>query len=230
MTTNLSLMSTWKAHNVSKTRITADKFCEKYNLKDLDFLKIDTDHNEYNILGSAQHIIESSPVLGLNIEVSFYGDHNMKNSFAHIDIRMKEYGFVLVDLHLKHYSTSTLPRPFLWECVAETIEGRLYQGDALYLRDPLGMDVVGAPRCPKLSIDKLLKLICLYEIYDKPDMSAELLMAYRNELSTVIDVDENLNLLTREVLGRDITYTDYIDCLRAEDLFPNGKYGINSVK
>ena len=58
---------------------------------------------------------------------------------------MRQWGFDLFDLSLRRYSTGALPAPFEYDGPAQTIFGRPYQGDAIYLRDPM---TTGGPHCP----------------------------------------------------------------------------------
>jgi hypothetical protein len=82
-----------------------------------------------------------------------------------------------------------------------------------------------SPKCPELSPDKLLKLACLFEIFDMPDHAAEILITYRTELENLIDVDENLNILTKEATGKDITYKEYMSSVTEDSLLPGQHYG-----
>ena len=82
-----------------------------------------------------------------------------------------------------------------------------------------------SPKCPELSSDKLLKLACLFEIFDMPDHAAEILITYRNELENLIDIDENLNILTKEATGKDITYKEYMASVTEDSLLPGQHYG-----
>lgn len=231
MTKSLSIVNDWKAYNLSKNRTTIDKLVKKYKLLDLDFIKLDTDDHEFDILVSASDIIKTAPVLGIQIEISFHGCYTYKDSFWSIDRKMREFGFELVDLaELRRYSSEKLPMPFYFPAIGQTVDGRLYQGDALYLRDP-DSTIHGSPACPFLIPDKLLKLACLYEIFNMPDMAAEILILNRSVLENKIDVDENLDLLTKSITQKNISYQSYMEILTApEMLYPEGPFGKNRLK
>ena len=66
----------------------------------------------------------------------------------------------------------------------------------------------------------------MFEIFNMPDHAAEILITFRDELENLIDVNENLDILTKELTGKDITYSDYISSLTEESLLPNQIFGI----
>jgi MoaA/NifB/PqqE/SkfB family radical SAM enzyme len=224
-TNNLSLTNDWGLSELTTNLISLDNLAKKYNLEDLDFIKIDTDGADRDVLESAKDTIHNAPVLGIWIEINFIGDKDSPNSFHSIDRTLRSWGFELFDISSRKYSSATLPTPFEYDCFAQNIYGKVQQGDALYLRDPMSKNTTCAPVCPELSVDKLLKLACLFEIFNLPDHAAELLIGYREQFDSIINVDENLNILTQEVTGRDITYVEYINTVTPEALLPDGGYG-----
>lgn len=224
---NLSLTNYWRKSDLSKNIITLDELALKYEIADVDFLKIDTDGSEYQVLMSAKDTIFQSPVLGILIEVNFIGSTDSQNSFHTIDKLLRSWGFELYDLTTRNYSSKVLPSSFVDHCIAQSIYGKIMQGDALYLRDPASKYQNNAPICPTLSVDKLLKLACLYEIFSLPDCAAEILIEYRNQFETFINVDYYLDLLTQEVTNRKISYSEYIKSVSADQLLPDGIYGRN---
>jgi pyruvate-formate lyase-activating enzyme len=232
ITNNLSLTNDWGLSELTTNHISLDNLAKKYNLEDLDFIKIDTDGADRDVLESAKDSINNSPVLGIWIEVNFIGDKDSPNSFHEIDRTLRSWGFELFDIISRKYSVASLPTPFEYDCFAQNVYGKVQQGDALYLRDPMSKKIddekdMCAPICPTLSIDKLLKLACLFEIFNLLDHAAELLIGYREQFDSIINVDENLNLLTEQVTGRKITYENYIKSITPESLLPDGIYGRN---
>lgn len=224
---NLSLTNYWDQRNLSNNIVTLDELALKYNVADVDFIKIDTDGSEYQVLMSAKDTIFQSPVLGILIEVNFIGSTDSQNSFHTIDKLLRSWGFELYDLTTRNYSSKVLPSGFIDDCIAQSIYGKIMQGDALYLRDPASKYQNNAPICPTLSVDKLLKLACVYEIFSLPDCAAEILIEYRNQFETFINVDYYLDLLTQEVTNRKISYSEYIKSVSADQLLPDGIYGRN---
>ena len=76
------------------------------------------------------------------------------------------------------------------------MNGRPYQGDALYVRD-LGFDHE-AERAACLSPDKILKLAAIFALSGHGDQAAEVLIQFRSRIADLLDVDRALDLLTHE--------------------------------
>ena len=140
-------------------------------------------------------------------EVDFYGINcNTDHTFSNTDKLMRERGFDLFNLDFKRYFSSKLPSKFKVDCLAQIIYGRIYQDDALYLIDPCS-DLFKE----ELSIQKILKLCCLYQIFGVPCHSAELILKYKKELNKIIDINILLNILTNEIDSRFDNYNEYIN-------------------
>lgn len=193
--------------------------------RNLDFIKIDIDGNDFEVLESAIDTINRSPVLGVAIEINFYGrDEDNSNTFHNVDRTLRKLGFDLFDLSSRKYSSAKLPGKFVYNIFAQTSHGRIFQGDAIYLRDPVAITRANNPIvCPELSLYKIIKLICLFELFGLPDHAAELLIYYSSVLTNIINIDECLDILTKEVTGQDITYNDFIEATIKDPtiLFPN---------
>jgi hypothetical protein len=211
--------------------IVLPKFLDEQGISDVDFIKIDVDGTDFEILQSLESRLDHPPVLGAVLEVNFFGGPGPHvNSFHNVDRFMRAQGFDLFDLTVRSYALAALPRPFLYPhpLASQTTAGRPFQGDALYLRD------VGYPFAEGLpgrdlsgwSDDKLLKLATLFAMTGLLDHAAELLLQFRERLSERLDIDATLDLMTREIqdgdadlwAGRRFTrYSDYIAAYEADD-------------
>jgi hypothetical protein len=96
------------------------------------------------------------------------------------------------------------------------------QGDALYLRDPLGWRQNPAARV-ELSAHQILKLCCLYELFGTPDHIAELLSQQPELISEITDPQDLLHLLAHQFDPRFENYDDYIRSFREDptSLYPS---------
>jgi hypothetical protein len=209
----LEQLNNWQDWKLSDQTITFDQLLLQENLTDVDFIKIDVDGNDMDILNSAKNVIKNSPVLGIIMEVNFYGGvEDLSNTFHNVDKTMRSLGFDLFELSHRTYTVSALPGPFKHNAFAQSSMGRIYQGDAIYLRDPLAKmyEINRPPQCPELSVPKLIKLVCLFELMGLPDHSAELLLKYQEVLSPHVDVEKCLNILTRELTCTNQTYKEYM--------------------
>jgi hypothetical protein len=210
----LEILNDW--HNsdlvdVNK-KIGITDLANKFSMTDLDFIKIDIDSYDLDALISSEEIQRSSPVLGYALEVNFYGSNNdTDHTFHNTDKIMRSAGFDLFDLSVRRYSSRQLPAMYAIDGPAQTIIGRPFQGDAIYLRDPMSKGTDGAPKCPDLTEYKLIKLACLFELFGLPDHAAELVEGYSSVLKKILDINEILDILTEEVAGKKITYNDYMN-------------------
>lgn len=183
-------------------RVSLDTFFKEHPSTRVDFIKIDTDGHDYEVLCGARQLLEEHQVLGLLVETQFHGvSHPHSNLFANIDRLLREHGFSLFDLEAYRYTRGVLPGQFLYRLPAQTREGQILAGDALYLRDVAAPGYEKRWRC-LLSESKLLKLICLFEMFGLPDCAAELLELKKVELSGKVDVTRLLDVLAAKLHPR----------------------------
>ena len=197
----------------SSRRITLDTDLSSVLPVSPDFLKIDTDGNDYAVLLGAGKTIQDG-LLGISVECQFHGAvHAFANSFSNIDHYLRERGFSIFDLTLYRYSRSALPAPFLTRVPAQTLSGQLNWGKALYFRDlaePSHERMFGvAP-----TRERLLKLCCLFALYELDDCAAEVLVT-SEALSALPERTWLLDALTPRVFG-DETYDAYISRFNAD--------------
>jgi hypothetical protein len=147
---------------------------------------------------SAEATVRSAPVLGLALEVNFIGSSdNTDHTFHNTDRLMRAWGFDLFDLTVRRYSAASLPQAFRMDKASATELGRPVQGDAVYLRDPCAW--VYAPQTSiELDDSKILKLACLFELFNLPDHAAELLTARTATLGGRVDTSKLLDILAQE--------------------------------
>ena len=188
----------------------------------LDFLKIDTDGNDFGILNSFDGDFERLGILGARLEVNFCGTPDDTNrTFHNTDRFMKEQGFELFDLSIRRYSTAALPASYALPVPAQTRSGRILQGDAFYARDWVApyWEAASAAASP----DKLLKLATIFSIHDLPDCAAEIVVRFRDRLAALLDVDDALDLLaadSQRPAKRPLKYREYLAAFeRDEPLF-----------
>lgn len=194
----------------SERRISVDEFVAQREIDTVDAIKIDVDGEDLFALFSCGDVLESHGVLAVVIEVSFFGsDDETDNTFHNTDRYMRAKGFRLVDLSVRRYSCSALPSPFEINMPAQTTWGAPLQGDAVYVRDPVGD--LGDEASDSLSVEKLLKLVAILELVGVPDCAAEVLTKFRNRFEGLVDIETVLDLLTPEMDGERMTYRDYLE-------------------
>jgi len=200
----------WPEQPLSPRQLTVDELVATQSVSDLDFLKIDVDGPDYEILAGFMPHLSRLQTLGLKLEINFHGDaEEDTHTFHNTDRLMRRNGFDLYWLSTRNYSMSALPADFAYGELGPTSFGRIFQGDAIYFRDPLGESPAD------LSVVKLLKLACLFELYDLPDCAAEILLRFREKIARS-DTDQLLNLLVPRFDGARLPYTEYLARFNAD--------------
>jgi hypothetical protein len=184
-------------------------------LPTVDFLKIDVDGPDVDVLESAREVLAESRVLGVGMEVNWFGSANpTEHTFHNTDRFLRDNGFALFGLTSRSYSRTDLPAPFEHEIYAQTRFGQPYQGDAIYVRDLAAPHF--AASAADFPPDKLIKLACIYELIGLPDCAAEVLNLFAPRLSPFGDLEPLLDALTPPLLGERLTYREYIARFNSE--------------
>lgn len=196
---------------------TLDELVAEQKMPDVDFIKIDVDGPDFEVLLSAENTLRNTPALGCVMEVNYSGTADpTDNTFHNIDRCMRSWGFDLFELSARRCTVAALPAPFRYDDAPhETEMGRVLQGDALYLRDPCGWDKVPAA-VVELSPLKLLKLCCLYELFGAPDHAAELLQSRADEIEPVAETLPLLHLLANQVAPHLENYHEHVESFRSD--------------
>lgn len=185
--------------------VVVPEYLKSTGVASLDFLKIDVDGNDFDILNSFDRALSDLQIMSVGIEVRLWGSHEETDgTFHNVDRFMKAQGFELFNLTTRRYSTSALPSRFAARVPGPTELGRVHHGDAMYARDlASGWYDDFAKALPP---DKILNLAVILAIFDLPDCAAELLVRFREEVAGLGDVDRMLDLLTaqseRSISGR----------------------------
>ena len=189
-------------HQVSLAKsdeaIIIPQFLQGRKVDDVDFVKIDVDGPDFLILRSLSDTLHNANVLGVGIEVNFFGSDSPEiHTFHNVDRLMKKNGFELFSLSTRPYSVAALPAPYL-QLPAKFAWGRPFQGDAIYLRD------AAAPEHEQwalaVSPHKLAKLAALFSVIGLPDCAAEILLCFRVRIAEQLDVERGLELLIAQCI------------------------------
>jgi hypothetical protein len=193
------------------------RFLSDHGVTDIDFIKIDIDGADFLILRSLKSVLDDANVVGIGIEVNFFGSEDPNaNTFHNVDRFMKSCGFELFSLSTRHYSMAALPAPYLGRVPAQGAWGRPLQGDAIYFRDAAADDDISW--ASSASPRKLAKLAALFSLVGLPDCAAEILQRFRPVIGTVIDVSVGLDCLVAQcpsTVGSS-KYDDYIADFEAD--------------
>ena len=176
----------------------------------VDFLKIDVDGKDFEILHSFGQAVDELQIMGVGIEVRLWGsDEETDGTFHNVDRFMKAHGFELFNLSLRRYSTAALPSRFVGRAPGANERGRVHHGDAMYARD-LGSGMYAA-FADRLTSEKLLNLTAIFAIFDLPDCAAEVLTKYRENIARLGDVDTMLDGLAAQEDSGAASYREHMD-------------------
>ncbi len=143
---------------------TLDHVCQTEDIQAIDFLQIDVQGADLDVLQGAAQLLSRS-VLGIQIEVEFTHLYCGQPLFADVDSHLRQHDFTLFDLGVAHRPRSRSPI-----CSSGRM-GQLLWGDGFYLRDLIRHDYNSPLKTP----DQILKLACIADILEFSDYTAELL-------------------------------------------------------
>ncbi|MBS0537229.1 MAG: FkbM family methyltransferase [Proteobacteria bacterium] len=197
--------------------ISLDEAILEFHVPAVDFIKLDIEGAELDVLESGSKLFERRSPLGLLSEVRLHEEINGSPSFARFDAFLQERGLRVYDLQFYYQSRIAMPYPGLEhyrrpngdKFFAYTSRGQLQDGDALYFRDLLLP--VGKPAVDDLSPTRILKMCAFLEIFSMNDCAAELMLAAKDRLAATIDVDRLLDLLASGVIGEPTTFKAYTE-------------------
>ncbi len=142
---------------------TLDIFCEAEGIGEIDFLQIDVQGGDLDVLkGGAQMI--GKGVLSTIIEVEFVPLYKDQPLFGEIDCYLRNSGFDLFDLEPYRVQRTSSP------IFSQAHPGQLLWSNAFYFRDLLRSD-----HGKLMTPERLLKLACIADVLNFPDYTLELL-------------------------------------------------------
>ena len=199
---------------LAQTKVNLKDYVKENGIKHVDFIKIDTDGNDLEVLISCEEIIRHCGVLGLCIEAPFtYSYLPTENTFHNIDRLMRKYGFTLYDMDVIRYSRRDLPAFFCDSDIpSKTISGQVTWADLVYFRDG-GSEYYLEVWDKKLSLIGILKLASFFELFKLPDCAAELINIHKDRIAKIINPEILLDTLVPEMelegLNNRLSYEDY---------------------
>ena len=128
---------------------------------DADFLKLDTQGGDLNILKGAAELLESR-IFGIDVEVEFASLYEDQPLFSDVDVFLRNHGFQIFDMRRYYWKRKT-------GVIAPNIKGQMIFGDALYFRtyDSFVKGISG--KSGTVLKTKILKAIAICQLYNKSD-------------------------------------------------------------
>lgn len=187
-----------------------DTFVVEQDISNIDFIKLDTEGAELEILKGAQNTLAKS-VLGLSLEVWFQPWHVGQALFSEIDSFLRGLGYRLFDIATYRINRETLPDIVTSPEPGPSRWGQVVSGDALYLRDGAAEMRDGTLLANEWNDITVLKLASFMEIFGLPDCAAELIkMAGERHILEKKKVSRFLDLLIPEGKYSDLSYSSYM--------------------
>lgn len=157
--------------------VSLDHLLENKKINQPNFLKIDVEGAEYDVLEGASKMISNESCLGIKIECRFDKWYlNPKDEpnkiFSEIDIYLRKFGFKLYDLKAFKHSRKTLNNAFILSNNGKKIPGgptkygQINVCDAIYFKDPFLKEKVFKSNLTNLNLIKLAILMDIYKQYD----------------------------------------------------------------
>ncbi|MEM9541011.1 MAG: FkbM family methyltransferase [Cyanobacteria bacterium P01_E01_bin.42] len=146
---------------------TLDRFCQMQGIKSIDFLHLDVQGGELNVLDGARKMFQTG-ILGVMTEVNFLPLYRQQPLFGDIDRFLNQQGFSLFNFNLPeggkvNWQNST--------CLEELRTQRLVWSDAYYFQD-----LLAPTRQSSAPPQQLMKLACLADMLGFMDYALEVLL------------------------------------------------------
>lgn len=169
---------------------TLDEVSRTGGIKDIDFIKLDTQGSELQILQGAESVLAKFCVFGIEIELEFSPLYRGQPLFGDVDRFLREKGFALFDIAVP------LGRKIrkAVEKQDKYLKGQVLWAHAVYFRD-LASAENGC--LEKISPEKAAKNIAIAELHGFNDFAVELLDSYLDKGAISPQVYENV----REMLN-----------------------------
>ncbi len=197
--------------------ISFDEFIKANSIEAIDFIKIDTDGEDFEILSGMKNFLQTDELIGITTEMFFNEIAEGSNNFYfnHGNF-LKERGYDIYDLDIYKYSRKHLPSKFLYSIPAQTTKGQIMWGQGLFFKSIENL------KNNNLKVSKLLKQACLFEIHNLEDCAAELLITYKEIIEKELDSRILLNLLVPEEYTSKYNFEEYIDFYKknTKEFFP----------
>lgn len=206
---NLSVIKT-----IEMDTIDFDSFASKNSIGTIDFIKLDTEGCELDILRGATKVLKN--VIGLSIEVEFMQLHEGQPVFSDVESFLRPQGFMLYDLAIYRHGRKALPESTPSLTLGPALRGQVTWGQTLFLKD--GADEISSGQAKDKWDDiKVLKLASLMELFSLPDCAIELIQnAHRNGLLQDKNTAHLIDLLVPHNGGRKVvSYHEYMENVEA---------------
>jgi len=187
-----------------------DSLVSEGTIGPIDFMKMDAETYEIEILRGAQHFFATSGIFGVESETHFLRtQRNPRSHFVELYEQLAPYCFSVYDSGAHRVPRSPLVHGFPQEAEGGTYTfrpaGRACVFDFLFLHESFD----DAAQQKEISVDRLIKMIATAETYNLQDVGLDILFANQERLAQRLDVEQAADWLVREHEHSTLTYHQY---------------------
>lgn len=192
-----------------------DSFAAEHGLERIDFIKLDVEGAELDVLEGAEDLLSNS-VLGLRLEVLFIESRKGQPLFSDIEIFLREKGFALFELCPFRRARRSLPDKLTPQFCSDY--GQTTWAEALFLRDAVAELNGESERARKWDLVSITKLASIMDVFGLNDCSVELLQtASHKGILSKEQADGLIDLLVPQLESVN-SYTGYFEFLILKQL------------
>ncbi len=176
----------------------------------IDFMKLDAETYEIEIVKGAGEMLLRSGILGIESEAHFFRTpRNPRSHFVELYEQLAPHNMSVYDMGIVRQ-----PKPPASNGFPQEIEGgryvmrsigRIHVCDCLFLRDAFEDAAVQGT----FGVDRLLKMIAVAELYGLQDISLSILLGNKDRIAGRLEVEEACGWLLREHPHQTFTYRQY---------------------
>lgn len=189
-----------------------DSFAKEYNIPDVDFIKIDVEGADFDIIKGSLSRLKKS-VLGFSCEIHFQPWCMGAQGFSELEQLVRPLGFRLYDVNLVRFANKAFPS---MDSVAPggcgvADYGQIIFGQAIFFRDAVA-EIEDKKLILKWDEIRVLKTASLFEVFQLPDCAIELLnTALKHKI--LLNIGKYRDLITSGFIGKTITYEKHLQRL-----------------
>jgi FkbM family methyltransferase len=167
-----------------------------------DFLKLDVEGSEQDVLRGAHELLEAG-VLGVEAESNFgISPTYPKGHLATLHEMSLQHGLLVFDIGFNRIPRASFQRALVRNgrkaIVGEDSVGKPAKLDVLFCRDPI--DEADHPEnyqtpCQPLNLEQLIKLMIMYELHGLNDIAVDTVERFANRLKGRLDIEQAIRLL-----------------------------------
>ena len=186
---------------------TIDEILLKNNIDNINFLKIDIDSNDTDVLYGSENLLKNDNLFGVKVEVNFTTSDSSKNIYEPY-LYLSDHNFVLHKIITNRYASDKIPEKFFYNFSGQNFNGTDLYGDLIFFKT-LDNNFIKT-----LDKYKLLNFCRILEIHNLNGMAAEILLKNKEKFNSK-EIEKYLDKLCEksslDIFGKILDYKTYIN-------------------